>query len=188
MLYQPASPLLALVRRLLGPPSDAPIDDGAPMTESSALLAAVPSAPRTISPAGVALIKRFEGCARLRSDGLVVAYPDPGTGAEPWTIGWGATGRDHIHGGRIGPDTVWTQGQCDERLAQDLRRYAADVARALGEAPTSQPQFDAMVSFHYNTGGIAKAALTRHLNVGNRVAAADAFLNWRRPASIIDSR
>jgi len=48
--------------------------------------------------------------------------------------------------------------------------------------------FDALVSFHYNTGGIAKAALTRHLNAGNRVAAADAFLNWRRPASIIPRR
>jgi lysozyme len=180
MLYQPASPLLALVRRLLGPPSDAPIDDGAPMTESSALLAAVPSAPRTISPAGVALIKRFEGCARLRSDGLVVAYPDPGTGAEPWTIGWGATGRDHIHGGRIGPDTVWTQGQCDERLAQDLRRYAADVARALGEAPTSQPQFDAMVSFHYNTGAIARATLTRKHIAGDHAGAAREFARWNR--------
>jgi lysozyme len=43
-------------------------------------------------------------------------------------------------------------------------------------------------AFHYNTGGIAKAALTRHLNAGNRVAAADAFLNWRRPASIIPRR
>jgi lysozyme len=45
-----------------------------------------------------------------------------------------------------------------------------------------------LVSFHYNTGGIAKAALTRHLNAGTRVAAANAFLNWRRPASIIPRR
>ena len=40
-----------------------------------------------IGEAGTALIKRFEGCARLRLDGLVEAYPDPGTGGEPWTIG-----------------------------------------------------------------------------------------------------
>jgi lysozyme len=43
--------------------------------------------PRMIGEAGTALIKRFEGCARLRLDGLVEAYPDPGTGGEPWTIG-----------------------------------------------------------------------------------------------------
>jgi GH24 family phage-related lysozyme (muramidase) len=53
------------------------------------------------------------------------------------------------------------------------------------KVPLAPHEFDALVSFHYNTGGIAKAALTRHLNAGNRVAAADAFLNWRRPASII---
>lgn len=35
------------------------------------------------------LIKRFEGCASQRADGLIEAYPDPGTGGAPWTIGWG---------------------------------------------------------------------------------------------------
>ena len=69
----------------------------------------------------------------------------------------------------------------------DLAAYEADVLRAV-TVPLKPHEFDALVSFHYNTGGIAKAALTRHLNAGNRVAAADAFLNWRRPASIIPRR
>jgi len=69
----------------------------------------------------------------------------------------------------------------------DLVRYEAAVLRAV-KVPLAPHEFDALVSFHYNTGGIAKAALTRHLNAGNRVAAADAFLNWRRPASIIPRR
>ncbi|ATQ56670.1 MULTISPECIES: lysozyme [Paracoccus] len=69
----------------------------------------------------------------------------------------------------------------------DLARYEAAVLRAV-KVPLAPHEFDALVSFHYNTGGIAKAALTRHLNAGNRVAAADAFLNWRRPASIIPRR
>ncbi|KGJ23590.1 lysozyme [Paracoccus sanguinis] len=69
----------------------------------------------------------------------------------------------------------------------DLARYEAAVQRAV-KVPLSPHEFDALVSFHYNTGGIAKAALTRHLNAGNRVAAANAFLNWRRPASIIPRR
>jgi lysozyme len=56
------------------------------------------------------------------------------------------------------------------------------------KVPLAPHEFDALVSFHYNTGGIAKAALTRHINAGNRVAAADAFLNWRRPAAIIPRR
>lgn len=69
----------------------------------------------------------------------------------------------------------------------DLARYEADVSRAV-TVPLEPHEFDALVSFHYNTGGISRAALTRHLNAGNRVAAADAFLNWRKPASIIPRR
>jgi len=70
---------------------------------------------------------------------------------------------------------------------KDLARYEADVRRAV-KVPLEPHEFDALVSFHYNTGGIARAALTRHLNAGNRVAAANAFLNWRRLAAIIPRR
>ena len=133
-----------------------------------------------ISAQGIALIKRFEGCAQRRADGLIAAYPDPGTGGEPWTIGWGATGRDHVHGGRIAEGTVWTQAQCDARLEQDLVRYAAEVARALGDTPTTQAQFDAMVSFHYNTGAIARATLTQKHRAGNHLGAAQEFARWNR--------
>lgn len=133
-----------------------------------------------IGAQGLALIKRFEGCAKQRADGLIAAYPDPGTGAEPWTIGWGATGRDHVHGGRIAEGTVWTQAQCDARLEQDLVRYAAEVARALGDVPTSQAQFDAMVSFHYNTGAIARATLMQKHRAGDHEGAAKEFARWNR--------
>ena len=130
--------------------------------------------PCRIGPAAIALIKRFEGCARLRTDGLVEAYPDPGTGGAPWTIGWGATGQG------IGPGTVWTQAECDARLERDLARYSADVARALGDAPTSQNQFDAMVSFHYNTGAIHRATLTRKHIAGDYEGAAREFARWNK--------
>ena len=165
MPFLPATSLLTLMRRLHALPA-AP--ESAPPT------------PRTIGAAGKALIKRFEGCARLRADGLIEAYPDPGTGAEPWTIGWGATGRDGFNGGRIGPQTRWTQSQCDTRLAQDLVRYAAEVAAALGSAPTAQNQFDALVSFHYNTGAIARATLTRKHVAGDHAGAAAEFARWNR--------
>lgn len=120
------------------------------------------------------LIKRFEGCASLRPDGLVEAYPDPGTGGAPWTIGWGATGPD------IGPGTVWTQEQCDARLVRDVKRHAAEVAKALGKAATTQAQFDALVSFHYNTGAIARATLTERHRAGDHVAAMEEFARWNR--------
>src|SRR6056297_498208 len=69
----------------------------------------------------------------------------------------------------------------------DLATYEAEV-RAAVTVPLAPHEFDALVSFHYNTGGITRAALTRHLNAGDREAAARAFLNWRRPAEIIPRR
>lgn len=128
--------------------------------------------PRTVSEAGLALIKRFEGCARQRPDGSVEAYPDPASGGSPWTIGWGTTGPD------VGPGTVWTQPQCDARFARDLTRYAAQVTEALAGAPTTQAQFDAMVSFHYNTGAIGRATLTRKHVAGDHEGAAREFARW----------
>lgn len=128
--------------------------------------------PSTIGPAGLTLIKRFEGCARKRSDGAYAAYPDPGTGGEPWTIGWGATGKGIVRG------TIWTQAECDARLERDLVRFAREVARTLGAALTTKAQFDALVSFHYNTGAIAKATLTRLHCAGRFAEAAQEFGRW----------
>ncbi len=130
------------------------------------------SSPRSISPDGIALIKELEGCAKIRKDGMVAAYPDPGTGGDPWTIGWGATGKGIARG------TLWTQLQCDKRLEADLVRYAIDVARALEDAPTSQRQFDALVSFHYNTGAIGSSTLTRKHKAGDYAGAAREFGRW----------
>jgi GH24 family phage-related lysozyme (muramidase) len=131
-------------------------------------------APRRAGSAGIALIERFEGCARMRGDGLVEAYPDPGTGGDPWTIGWGATGAGIARG------TVWTKDQCDARLEADLARYADEVSAAIGQAPTSAAQFDALVSFHYNTGAIARATLTRKHCAGDFAGAAREFARWNK--------
>ena len=65
----------------------------------------------------------------------------------------------------------------------DLAAYAAAVRRAV-TVPLAPHEFDALASFHYNTGGIARAELTRHLNAGNRAAAAEAFMGWLKPAAI----
>jgi lysozyme len=137
-----------------------------------------PSAPaagaRTLGKAGADLIKSFEGCEKDRPDGTFEAYPDPGTGNDPWTIGWGATGPGIKRG------VVWTREQCEARFEDDMKRYAADVSRAIGNAPTTQNQFDAMVSFHYNTGAIGKATLTKLHNQGKFAEAAAEFARWNR--------
>lgn len=82
-------------------------------------------------------IKSFEKC-RLK------AYlPTPN---DVPTIGWGATGRDVKLG------ITWTQQQADDRFERDIAMFAAGVDHLLGQTPTTQGQFDAMVSFAYNVG------------------------------------
>lgn len=53
---------------------------------------------------------------------ILHAYPDPETGAEPWTIGLGHTGPE-VH-----KDTVWTEDQC-------WHAFYNDYAVASGHAP-----------------------------------------------------
>lgn len=149
---------------------------GVPRNVMAPIPVSEPGGPDAVGDDGINLIKQFEGCARLRPDGLIGSYPDPGTGGEPWTIGWGATGSGLY--GRVGPDTVWTQGQCDDRLVEDLKRFGNEVAIAIGDAPTSQAQFDALVSFHYNTGAIGRATLTKKHVAGDFEGAAREFARW----------
>ena len=90
-----------------------------------------------INAAGLALIESFEG-ERLR------AYPDPGTGGAPWTIGYGHTVDVH-------PGDVITHAQALSFLADDVRssEYHVSMRTAVILTPN---QFSALVSFDYNTG------------------------------------
>ena len=74
-----------------------------------------------------------------------------------------------------------------EVFRKDLVAYEREVLQHV-KVPLKQHEFDALVSFHFNTGGIARAALTRHLNSGNRKAAAEAFMGWSKPPEIIPRR
>ena len=126
-----------------------------------------------LGPTGARLIRKWEGCAKLREDGRFEAYPDPGSAdGRPWTIGWGSTGADIVKG------VIWTRAQCDARFRRDIRTYADAVATAIGPAPTTQNQFDALVSFHYNTGSISRATLTRFHKQGRFAKAAKQFAKW----------
>ncbi len=127
----------------------------------------------SLGPQGAALIKKWEGCARKRADGRFDAYPDPGSiDGKPWTIGWGSTGPDVVRG------TIWTQAQCDARFDRDVQRFVKEVNAWLGTTPTTQAQFDALVSFHYNTGAITTSTLGKLHKAGKYSAAMAEFGKW----------
>lgn len=116
----------------------------------------------------LALIKRWEGCH-------LTAYPDPGTGGDPWTIGWGSTGPG------IGPGVVWTQAQADERLGADLAKFLSGVQKAVTSPPTDK-QLGAMTSLAYNIGlgAFRGSTLLRKFNAGDVHGAAEQFGRWNR--------
>lgn len=68
----------------------------------------------------------------------------------------------------------------------DLEKYEARVNHAI-EVPISQHQFDALVSFDFNTGGIERARLTQAINAGDPDAARH-FMGWLRPPEIRERR
>ena len=70
---------------------------------------------------------------------------------------------------------------------RDLATYEAAVDRAI-TITVSQAEFDAAVSFHYNTGAIASATWVKTLNNGDRVNASKQIMNWKSPAEIIPRR
>lgn len=74
-----------------------------------------------------------------------------------------------------------------ETFLKALPRYTDDVLKAV-KVPLEPHELAALVSFHYNTGAIARAALTKYLNTGDKKKAANAFMNWVKPASLKDRR
>jgi GH24 family phage-related lysozyme (muramidase) len=130
------------------------------------------------SQACTKLIQQFEGCAKKQPNGSFMAYPDPGSGGDPWTIGWGSTGPD------IKKGVVWTQKQCDDRFASHLDEFAQKVSKLLGSTPTTQSQFDAMVSFAYNVGvgNLSASTLLKKHKAGDQKGAAAEFAKWNKAA------
>lgn len=130
---------------------------------------------RKTSKRGIDLIHSFESCK-------LTAYPDPGTGGKPWTIGWGSTTDEH--GRPIEPGTVWTQERADARFQQDLNRFEKAVSDALDGSPTTQAQFDALVSFTYNVGegNLRISTLLKRHKAGDYAGAKARFAVWNKAA------
>lgn len=121
------------------------------------------------SPAGLDLIRRWEGC-RLK------AYRDS---AGVWTIGYGLTSAAGIV--QVYEGMVITQRQADDYLARALVKYEQAVEQAITR-PMTQPQFDSMTSLCYNIGpgAFAGSTVARRFNAGDIAGAGEAFLMWTK--------
>lgn len=108
-------------------------------------------------------------------EGLFLHTYDDGTGV--LTIGYGhtdAAGPPHVYQGQ-----VITREEADAILAADLGKVEANVNR-LVKVPLNQNQFDALVSFDFNTGGLHRSSLLRDINNGHLGHVVDDFNMWNR--------
>lgn len=138
----------------------------------NAALPAARSALRMSQP-GYDLVKAFESCmAAIKArPGYFKAYRDP---VGVLTIGYGHTNH---HLPRFDGNAIWSQAECDAALARDMavfERWVADHARV----DLKQCEFDALVSWAFNTGGPATATLWKKLNAGNKAAVPSELAKW----------
>jgi lysozyme len=114
---------------------------------------------------GRAFIEAFEGK-------FLHTYDD-GTGV--LTIGYGhtsAAGPPKVYGGQ-----VITASECDAILAADLAAVERNVERLI-TVPITQAQFDALVSFDFNTGALGKSSITAKINTNNSQVAMSTLLQY----------
>ena len=115
-----------------------------------------------LSTNGENLIKSFEGFS-------LKEYPD--NRGIP-TIGWGCT-----HG--VTKGMVLTQAQAEARFKADTQA-AVDAVNRLVHITLNQNQFDALVSFTFNTGAgaLASSTLLKMINARNEAGIGPAWLEW----------
>ena len=109
----------------------------------------------TYSSDGLKITEMFEG-VRLE------AYPDPSSGGDPWTIGYGHTGQ-HVKKGWV--SEVEAEAILDEEL-KETRQIVLDTVKV----KLTSSQLAALTSFTFNCGGGALKALVDQpgrLNDGN---------------------
>ena len=123
------------------------------------------------------LVIPFEGCAKRLPDGHVAAYPDPGSGGDPWTIGFGTTGPD------VTPTTVWTMAECEKRLDAHLRHFAMALIKASPTILSAAPRrFAAVLSWVYNCGlgNYRISTFKRRVGAGDWAGAREECVKWNK--------
>lgn len=139
--------------------------------------------PMKVSPFGLELIKKFEKLAKLLPNGTVTSYPDPGTKAEPYTIGYGMT--YYPDGRKVNKGDVILKCEAEDYFVQIVERDFAQAVRDSVLKPLTQNQFDALVSLAFNigVGALKKSTLLKKININpGDLTISGEFAKWNKAA------
>lgn len=128
-----------------------------------------------------------KGIAELLSHEALVTSPYKDS-VGVWTIGVGHT----AGAGKPNPQTMEKGvevpvAELIDLFRRDLAKFEDGVNKAV-TVKLARHEFDALVSFHFNTGAIGRASFVKKLNAGDRLGAAAGMLEWKKPAEIIKRR
>lgn len=105
-----------------------------------------------------------------------------------WTWSVGLTDASGHKVGRY-KDNPQSLHHCLAVFVWALRRnYLPVVLAAFGDRSPLENELAAALSFHWNTGGIARAEWMKLAMAGDRERARAAMLNWAKPASLLSRR
>lgn len=140
----------------------------------------------SISPSGASWIKATEKI-------FMTISPDPPNQNKTFAIGYGhqlstaeLNGRYVIiNNERVSIERGIRLDQAEELFKQDVRERGEKIVKAGITVRLTQPQFDALVSFAYNTGAMKGTDLAKAINSGNFQDVPKGFLNWTRAGGVV---
>jgi len=122
------------------------------------------------------IIKTWEGC-RLE------AYPDPGSGGEPWTIGYGMTA---VNGAPVREGDKISQALADELLRAEIHHVATELYKLIPAVKQyGANQQAALISWAFNvgvSGAVKESTLRKRLLAGEsaRVVVPQELPKWNK--------
>lgn len=119
------------------------------------------------SPEGRELIEVFEGL-------YLRAYYDS---VHVLTIGYGHTNISNIPP-HVAPGMTITEAQADQALSNDLARFELRVDKIMAPLVLKQYQFDALVSFDFNTGDLLSSTIDDKIKAGHLDAAMQTLMMY----------
>lgn len=116
------------------------------------------------------IIKQFEGC-------VLKAYPDPETGGDPWTIGFGST--TYVDGTPVKKGQTITMEVAESLLKVKIERMYQILSKRIPRwSLLNSNQQAALISFTYNCG--INWYNGPGFNTISRVIREDAVKDWNR--------
>lgn len=127
------------------------------------------------------LLIPFEGYHKKLPNGDCTAYPDPASGGDPWTIGYGST-YDEL-GIRVKSGDVWTLEKAikvKKRVTSNFARQALMLSPGLLKEPPRR--LAAVISFCYNCGlgSYRVSTFKKRIDAKDWMGAYDEILKWNK--------